>query len=313
LLHPERFARYRIRPARGITLCGPPGCGKTLIAQALAHRLAERASDGRGYFVLVKGPELLSMWVGESERLIRQIIRAARQLANRTGELVFLFWDEIDAIARTRGASRFSSVEGSIVPTLLTEIQGFESETAGTLIVCAATNRPDLLDPALLRPGRLGDLILEIPRPNRSAAREIFAKKIDPALLDREESLDDLLERTLARIYAPAEENTVASLLFRDGGRQPLRRQDLISGATIEKVVSAAARQACLREVDLEQSGGIRTQDLAVAVEQEFAEVGKVLKPHNIREYVALPEDREVVAVERAPVRPRSYPLLPRA
>lgn len=327
LLYPEKFGEYGLEVPRGILLSGPPGCGKTLLARATIFELlrAYQERDGgkevqaEGHFLYVKGPELLSMWVGETERAIREVFRRARDTSAASGFPVLIFWDEIESLIPIRGSRISSSVDATIVPTFLSEMEGLE-DADGKVILMAATNRIDAVDPGMLRPGRF-DYILEVPRPNKTAAKEILRLYLRPSLplaswdgKDPEQIVGELIDVVTAHVYCETEDNRVATILFRDGSRQPVRRSDLFSGALARDVVQKGARRALRREILKTQTNfaprvhtevimeppvrGIFAEDLITALEEELASLARVLTPKNIRSYVSLPQDQEVVAVE---------------
>jgi proteasome-associated ATPase len=288
-LHADLYAEYGLRAPKGILLYGPPGCGKTMIAKAVAHSLAERvrardAVEGRegarvpSYFLNVKGPELLNKYVGETERQIRLIFQRARE-KSREGFPVVVFFDEMEALFRTRGTGVSTDVETTIVPQLLAEIDGVES--LKDVIVIGASNREDMIDPAILRPGRL-DVKIKVERPDRAAADEILAiyltdaLPIDPPLLAahagvRRSALDELRTVTLEAIYADSASTAFLEVTYRDGTHETLHLRDFSSGAMLESIVSRAKRFAIKRQLAGE-GAGVGTADLVAAVAEEFRE-----------------------------------------
>jgi proteasome-associated ATPase len=285
-LHPELFREHRLSPPKGILLYGPPGCGKTLIAKAVAHAIAEKVGERKGagdkeirsFFLHIKGPELLNKYVGESERKIREIFQKAKEKADR-GVPVIIFFDEMDSLFRTRGAGISSDVESTIVPQFLAEIDGVERLT--NVIVIGATNRQDLIDPAVLRPGRL-DVKIRVDRPDLEAAREIFAKYLTADLPLHEElkERDDepaadvvarLIDTVVEEMYATTEENRFLEVTYANGEREICYFKDFASGAMIEGVVSRAKKYAIKRAID-EGERGIRLEDLRRAIRQEYQE-----------------------------------------
>ncbi len=282
--HKELFAEYGLVPPKGILLYGPPGCGKTLIAKAVANSLAKAVAertgrpDARSYFLNVKGPELLNKWVGETERQIRLIFQRAKEKSDE-GVPVIVFFDEMDSLFRTRGSGISSDVESTIVPQLLSELDGVES--LKNVIVIGASNREDLIDPAILRPGRL-DVKIKINRPDPDAAREIFRiylsgdVPIDPETLaakggDREAVIADFIEATVAAMYAESDENRFLEVTYANGDREILYFKDFSSGAMIENIVRRAKKDAIKRQI-AGGTRGIRKEDLLNAIKQEFRE-----------------------------------------
>ncbi len=282
-LHADLFVEHELRPPKGILLYGPPGCGKTMIAKAVANSLAKRVaekagrSDARSYFLNIKGPELLNKFVGETERQIRLIFQRAREKVAE-GFPVIVFFDEMDSIFRTRGSGVSSDVETTIVPQLLSEIDGVE--TLKDVIVIGASNREDMIDPAILRPGRL-DVKIKIERPDEFAAREIFAiylhagLPLHPDLVkahgDEERAVEWLIGETCRRMYAEAEENRFLEVTYANGDKELLYFKDFNSGAMIENVVARAKKMAIKRYLD-EGQKGLKEEDLFRAIRDEFKE-----------------------------------------
>jgi proteasome-associated ATPase len=308
LEHGETAARYGLRRRGGILLSGPPGTGKTLMARALANWLARLSSLGRSRFINVKPGGLHSMWYAQSEANYREAFRSAKEAAeDEPGVPVCMFFDEIDSVGSSRSAS-LSRVDDRVLPAFMAELDGLEGR--GNVLVVAATNRADALDPALLRPGRLGDAIVEVPRPRRDAAREIFGKHLAGSVPLAEEGPEPpegrreaLVESVLGSIFDPNGAGELAELTFRDGRRRSVTPRDLVSGASIQKIVQDATERACLREIE---SGavGLRLGDLLDASEEEFARCAALLVPLNCHRHISdLPQDVDVVNVER-PRRP---------
>ncbi|WP_182113757.1 MULTISPECIES: proteasome ATPase [unclassified Actinotalea] len=284
-LHPELFREHGLRPPKGVLLYGPPGCGKTLIAKAVAASLAQtrgRALPGgepaTSYFLNVKGPELLNKYVGETERHIRLIFARAREKASQ-GNPVVVFFDEMESLFRTRGTGISSDVETTIVPQLLSEIDGVER--LDNVIVIGASNREDMIDPAILRPGRL-DVKIKIERPDAEAAREIFAKYLTPDLPlhaddvaehggDAAAAVDAMIQSVVERMYAETPENQFLEVTYASGDKEVLFFKDFSSGAMIQNVVDRAKKSAIK---DLLASGqrGIRVEHLLAACVDEFKE-----------------------------------------
>jgi len=282
-LHADLFVEHELRPPKGILLYGPPGCGKTMIAKAVANSLAKRVAekegraDARSYFLNIKGPELLNKYVGETERQIRLIFQRAREKVEE-GFPVIVFFDEMDSIFRTRGSGVSSDVETTIVPQLLSEIDGVE--TLKDVIVIGASNREDMIDPAILRPGRL-DVKIKIERPDEVAAREIFAVylharlPLHPDLVkergDEHLAVDWLISETCRRMYSEAEENRFLEVTYANGDKELLYFKDFNSGAMIENVVARAKKMAIKRYLD-EGQKGLKSEDLFHAIRDEFKE-----------------------------------------
>jgi proteasome-associated ATPase len=282
-LHKELFIEHQLKPPKGILLYGPPGCGKTLIAKAVANSLAKKVAaagkgEGRSYFLNIKGPELLNKYVGETERHIRLVFQRAREKASE-GTPVIVFFDEMDSIFRTRGSGVSSDVENTIVPQLLSEIDGVEG--LENVIVIGASNREDMIDPAILRPGRL-DVKIKIERPDAEAARDIFTKYLvanlplhaeDLAEHDGspEETIAGMTQRTVERMYTESEENRFLEVTYANGDKEVLYFKDFNSGAMIENIVARAKKMAIK---DFLESGakGIRVNHLLAACVDEFKE-----------------------------------------
>ncbi len=282
-LHKALFAEYELKAPKGILLYGPPGCGKTLIAKAVANSLAKKVTErtgqeGRSFFLNIKGPELLNKYVGETERHIRLVFQRAREKAS-DGMPVIVFFDEMDSLFRTRGSGVSSDVENTIVPQLLSEIDGVEG--LDNVIIIGASNREDMIDPAILRPGRL-DVKIKIERPDAEASREIFSKYLKSSLplhpedlaefdQDRQATVRGMIERTVARMYEDSEENQFLEVTYAGGDKEVLYFKDFNSGAMIQNIVDRAKKMAIK---DLLDTGvkGLRIGHLLQACLDEFLE-----------------------------------------
>lgn len=277
--HPQLYTEHGLKPPKGILLYGPPGCGKTLIAKAVANSLAERSSERarKTYFLNIKGPELLDKYVGETERQLRLIFARAREKAS-AGFPVVVFFDEMESLFRTRGTGKSSDVETTIVPQLLTEIDGVEQ--LDNVIVIGASNREDLIDPAILRPGRL-DVKIRIERPDAEAARDIFGKYLTPALPLRESlvaehggaeaTVSALIDYCVERMYASVPENEFVEATYADGSREVLHFSDFASGAMIHNIVDRAKKGAIKSLLETGQRG-LHPEHFAEAIAEEFSE-----------------------------------------
>ncbi len=282
-LHRDRFKAYDLQAPKGVLLYGPPGCGKTLIAKAVANSLARTVGeatgsmDNRSYFLNIKGPELLNKYVGETERQIRLIFQRAKEKSDE-GVPVIVFFDEMDSLFRTRGTGVSSDVESTIVPQLLSELDGVES--LKNVIVIGASNREDLIDPAILRPGRL-DVKIKIERPSVEAALKIFTIYLTDSLpYDQGEtsefdSVDDLtahmIRKTADAMYGQGPENRFLEVTYANGDKEELYFKDFASGAMIENIVRRAKKDAIKREI-AGGTSGLKLEDLLKAVRQEFRE-----------------------------------------
>jgi proteasome-associated ATPase len=283
-LHADLFVEHELRAPKGILLYGPPGCGKTMIAKAVANSLAQRVAektgrdDVRSYFLNVKGPELLNKYVGETERQIRLIFQRARE-KSAEGFPVIVFFDEMESLFRTRGSGVSSDVETTIVPQLLAEIDGVES--LKDVVVIGASNREDMIDPAILRPGRL-DVKIKVDRPDAAAAREIFAIYLHGRLPlhedevarhdgDREAAVSSMIDRTVEKMYAAEKDNEFLEVTYANGEKEVLYFKDFNSGAMIENVV-ARAKKSAIKRVLATGDKGLTTDDLLLAIRDEFRE-----------------------------------------
>ncbi|WP_067666445.1 proteasome ATPase [Nocardia miyunensis] len=285
-LHKDLFREYALRPPKGVLLYGPPGCGKTLIAKAVANSLAKKIAEARGedakeaksFFLNIKGPELLNKFVGETERHIRIIFQRAREKASE-GTPVIVFFDEMDSIFRTRGSGVSSDVETTVVPQLLSEIDGVEG--LENVIVIGASNREDMIDPAILRPGRL-DVKIKIERPDAEAAQDIFSKYLTETLPvhaddlaefggDRVKCVQTMIERVVDRMYAESEDNRFLEVTYANGDKEVLYFKDFNSGAMIQNIVDRSKKYAIKSVLDT-GSPGLRIQHLFDSIVDEFSE-----------------------------------------
>tara|TARA_Y100000766_G_scaffold271537_1_gene270518 strand:+ start:1785 stop:3566 length:1782 start_codon:yes stop_codon:yes gene_type:complete len=284
-LHQHLFREYDLPAPKGILLYGPPGCGKTLIAKAVANSLAKKVAEAAGdnnaqsFFINIKGPELLNKYVGETERQIRQIFQRAREKASE-GWPVIVFFDEMESLFRTRGSGISSDMESTVVPQLLAEIDGVEG--LRNVIVIGASNREDLIDPAILRPGRL-DVKIKIHRPDESAASAIFttyltaAVPIDPIEIDElgggdpDKAIRVMIERTVEEMYRPEDHNRFLEVTYQNGDKEVMYFKDFASGAMIENIVRRSKKTAIKRSIAT-GSYGIRLDDLLGSIRQEYKE-----------------------------------------
>ena len=284
-LHRRLFSEYRLPAPKGILLYGPPGCGKTLIAKAVANSLAKKVAETTGndkirsYFLNIKGPELLNKYVGETERQIRLVFQRAREKADE-GVPVIVFFDEMDSLFRTRGTGISSDIESTIVPQLLAEIDGVEA--LRDVIVIGASNREDLIDPAILRPGRL-DVKIKIERPDETSAAQIFARyltadlPIDSSELTRlgggdpEKTVRSMIEATVEEMYRADDDNRFLEVTYQNGDKEILFYRDFASGAMIENIVRRAKKTAIKRAI-ANEGDGIRTSDMLESIRREYKE-----------------------------------------
>ncbi len=287
-LHADLFREHQLRPPKGVLLYGPPGCGKTLIAKAVANSLAKQVAartaslgterEGKSFFLNIKGPELLNKYVGETERHIRLVFQRAREKASE-GQPVIVFFDEMDSIFRTRGSGVSSDVENTIVPQLLSEIDGVEG--LENVIVIGASNREDMIDPAILRPGRL-DVKIKIERPDAEAAKDIFSKYVLTGLPlhpddlaehggSPEACVDAMIQRVVERMYSETEENRFLEVTYANGDKEVLYFRDFNSGAMIQNIVDRAKKNAIKEFLETGQKG-LRVAHLLSACVDEFSE-----------------------------------------
>lgn len=282
-LYPELFAEHKLLPPKGILLYGPPGCGKTLLAKAVANSIAKKLEgrtqkDVKSFFLHVKGPELLNKYVGESERQIREVFKKAKEKAEE-GMPVVVFFDEMDALFRMRGTGISSDIESTIVPQFLSEIDGVEG--LRNVIVIGASNRQDLIDPAILRPGRL-DIKIKIDRPDIEAAKDIFSKYLTTDLPyhpdemakesdDKEKVVNRLIRETIDRVYSLSDENRFLEVTYANGEKEVFYFKDFVSGALIGGITSRAKKYAIKRAIASGEKG-IKEDDLSQAIREEYKE-----------------------------------------
>jgi proteasome-associated ATPase len=317
LLHPDLFARFHYTQPKGFLLHGPPGCGKTLIGKATAYnltrKLKEKTGEGmREYFMHIKGPEILNMWVGESERIVREIFQQARQ-KRKEGFLPFLFIDEAESILGTRRASRYSNILSTLVPMFCTEMDGIDS--LNEMVIILASNRADLIDPAILRPGRI-DRKIKVARPDRADARAIFriylgeGLPMDAALLKKHggnetAALDLLLDRVTDALFAKKDENRFLEVSLRSGKKDILYRGHLCSGAIIHSVVERVKEMAIKRSIGSGKDEGINEADLLEALQTEYLE-NDIFPPSDVTEdWLKLIDYDPENVVKVSPIRPQ--------
>ncbi len=283
-LYPDLFKEHELRPPKGVLLYGPPGCGKTLIAKAVANSLAKKVAEvtgvaaGKSFFLNIKGPELLNKYVGETERQIRLVFQRAREKASE-GTPVIVFFDEMESLFRTRGSGVSSDVENTIVPQLLAEIDGVEG--LQNVVVIGASNREDMIDPAILRPGRL-DVKIKIERPDAEAAKDIFGKYLTERLPlhaddlaehggDKAMTVQSMIQTAVEQMYAESEENRFLEVTYANGDKEVLYFKDFNSGAMIENIVGRAKKMAIKDFLEKSQKG-LRVSHLLQACVDEFKE-----------------------------------------
>jgi proteasome-associated ATPase len=314
LIHAELFKKFQHATPKGFLLHGPPGCGKTLIGKATAYNLTKQLREKSGvemkeYFMHVKGPEILNMWVGESERMVREIFSTARE-KRREGFLPFLFIDEAESILGTRRASRYSNILSTLVPMFCSEMDGIDS--LHDVVIILASNRADLIDPAILRPGRI-DRKIKVNRPNKEGAREIYRIYLtndlpyDGALAKEADgigaAIDRLIDRTLDWQFARRDENKFLEVTLRSARKETLYRSDLLSGAIIASIVERSKGIAIKRAIATQQEEGIRETDLQLSFVAEFSE-NDIFPPTDITEdWLKLIDYDPENVVKIAPVR----------
>jgi proteasome-associated ATPase len=319
LLHADLFTKFQHQTPKGFLLYGPPGCGKTLIGKATAYNLTRQLKEKTGedmqqFFMHIKGPEILNMWVGESERMVREIFATARE-KRKEGFLPFVFIDEAESILGTRRAGRYSSVLSTLVPMFCTEMDGIES--LNEVVIILASNRADLIDPAILRPGRI-DRKIKVDRPDREAAREIYRIYLsqdlpyDPELIKQTggipQAVSHLIDKVVEAQFSHRDENRFLDVILRSGKRDTLFRGDLVSGAIIASIVERTKELAIKRAINSMQEEGISESDLLLSLNTEYSE-NDIFPPTDIVEdwLKLLDYDSENV-VKVSPVRSSERP-----
>ena len=322
LLHADLFAKFRHQTPKGFLLYGPPGCGKTLIGKATAYNLTRQLTEKTGedmqqFFMHIKGPEILNMWVGESERMVREIFATARE-KRKDGFLPFIFIDEAESILGTRRAGRYSSILSTLVPMFCTEMDGIES--LNEVVIILASNRADLIDPAILRPGRI-DRKIKVNRPDREAAREIYRIYLtedlpyDPELVKRMDGVPaavaHLIDRVVETQFSRKDENRFLDVLLRSGKRDTLYRGDLVSGAIIASVVERAKELAIKRAITTMLEEGISESDLLVSLNTEYEETDIFPPTDIVEDWLKLIDYDSENVVKVSPVRGNGKPAGP--
>jgi proteasome-associated ATPase len=302
MFHAETAGRYKLQRKKAVLMEGPPGNGKTKVARAACAWLASLSQSGRSHFINVKPGALNSMWFGATEERYREIFRAAREAAAENPDVpVVMFWDEVDAIGGNRGESAHR-IDDRMLNAFMAELNGLEER--GNIMILAATNRLDSIDPALLRPGRLGDLVLHFPQPRGKAARAILSRHM-PADIPYASNGEGpavarevLLDSAVAQIFTQNGETELANLTLRDGKRRLVRAADLVSGAQLEAMAQSAIERACVREAEGGPTG-VTAADMNAAISDFFLAAPRALTPRNARNYLRdLPQDVDVVRVD---------------
>ena len=319
LLHADLFAKFHHQTPKGFLLYGPPGCGKTLIGKATAYNLTRQLTEKTGedmqqFFMHIKGPEILNMWVGESERMVREIFATARE-KRKEGFLPFIFIDEAESILGTRRAGRYSSILSTLVPMFCTEMDGIES--LNEVVIILASNRADLIDPAILRPGRI-DRKIKVNRPDREAAREIYRIYLsedlpyDPELVKRMDgvppAIAHLIDRVVETQFSRKDENRFLDVILRSGKRDTLYRGDLVSGAIIASVVERAKELAIKRAITTMVEEGISESDLLVSLNTEYEETDIFPPTDIVEDWLKLIDYDSENVVKVSPVRDSGKP-----
>ena len=314
ILHPELFKQFQYTVPKGFLLHGPPGCGKTLIGKATAYNLTEKlktetGEEVEGTFLHIKGPEILNMWLGESERKVREIFQAARE-KRAEGKLAFVFIDEAESILGTRRAMRSHSISNTLVPMFCAEMDGIEP--LQEVVIILATNRPDLIDPAILRPGRI-DRKIKVIRPNKDAAKDIFGIYLTPELpiatnqdeIPKKDVIDELITQVIDEMFGETPENQFLEVALRSGRRDILYRGHLCSGAIIESIVQRAKESALKRAIaDPETATGISIDDLLDGLNAEFSENDIFPPTEATEDWLKLLDYDPVNVVKVTPIQP---------
>lgn len=301
LLNPEVFERFEKKPIKGVLLYGPPGCGKTLIGKAVAYNLAQEYSKQKGeevkeYFMAISGPKILNMWLGETERMVREIFATAREKA-KDGHLVFIFMDEAESVLRTRSTGRYLNISNTVVPQFCAELDGLQS--LDNVVLMLTSNRPDYIDPAVLRPGRI-DRKVKVVRPDKDATREILRiylndrLPIDPETLERyqgehECARKELVDGLTDELWRATKETEFLKVSHRNGKDETLYFRDMMSGAILENIVDRAKDVAIRRAIaDREILHGVSLEDLKAAAKQEFKENEIFPKSDSVEDWLQL-------------------------